>query len=129
MPKTLARSVIARAGMPSAAARATASSMRTIPSVMENSLWSRRWTKAGFGIGMRGAGEAKMLPPAPSPYDANLTAVEKLRHARSFDEGVVSREEFMTPIKGLVALVLALAPAFAAGGLGARPRRGRSRES
>src|SRR6266852_738212 len=65
MPKTLARSVIAKAGMPSAAARATASSMRTMPSVMENSLWSRRWTKAGFGIGLRGAGEAKILPPAP----------------------------------------------------------------
>src|SRR2546425_942510 len=65
MPKTLARSVIAKAGMPSAAARATASSMRTIPSVMENSLWSRRWTKAGFGIGLRGTGEAKILPPAP----------------------------------------------------------------
>src|SRR6266853_1705344 len=65
MPKTLARSVIARAGMPSAAARATASSMRTMPSVMENSLWSRRWTKAGFGIGLRGTGEAKILPPAP----------------------------------------------------------------
>src|SRR5881397_4105329 len=64
MPKTLARSVIAKAGMPSAAARATASSMRTIPSVIENSLWSRRWTKAGFGIGLRGTGEAKILPPA-----------------------------------------------------------------
>src|SRR5438477_9319100 len=64
MPKTLARSVIARAGMPSAAARATASSMRTIPSVIENSLWSRRWTKAGFGIGLRGTGEAKILPSA-----------------------------------------------------------------
>src|SRR5213078_4781294 len=74
MPKTLARSVIARAGMPSAAARATASSMRTIPSVMENSLWSRRWTKAGFGIGLRGTGDAKILPPAPATYDPNLTA-------------------------------------------------------
>src|SRR6266513_3270773 len=62
MPKTLARSVIARAGMPSAAARATASSMRTIPAVMENSLWSRRGTKAGFGIGLRETGTAKILP-------------------------------------------------------------------
>src|SRR5258708_2542905 len=114
MPKTLARSVIARAGMPSAAARATASSMRTIPSVMANSLWSRRWTKAGFGIGLRGADEAKILPPAPSGDDANLTAVENLRHALRSAEGVVHREEFMTPIKGLVTLVLALAPGFAA---------------
>src|SRR2546429_5662741 len=114
MPKTLARSVIARAGMPSAAARATASSMRTIPSVMENSLWSRRWTKAGFGIGFRETGEVKILPPAPSPHDANLTAIEKLRHALRSDEGVVLCEEFMTPIKGLVSLVLALAPALAA---------------
>src|SRR6476646_7215762 len=58
MPKTLARSVIASAGMPSAAARSTASSMRTMPSVIENSLWSRRWTKAGFGI-WSGLGAAK----------------------------------------------------------------------
>src|SRR5262245_24360592 len=50
MPKTLARSVIASAGMPSAAARSTASSMRTMPSVKETPLWSRRWTKAGFGM-------------------------------------------------------------------------------
>src|SRR5260221_6283220 len=108
MPKTLARSVIARAGMPSAAARATASSMRTIPSVMENSLWSRRWTKAGFGIGLRGADEAKNLPPAPSGDDANLTAVENLRHALRSAEGVGHREGFMTPIQRLIALVLAV---------------------
>src|SRR6267143_4663453 len=88
MPKTLARSVIAKAGIPSAAARATASSMRTIPSVMENSLWSRRWTKAGFGIGLRGTGEAKILPPAPAPHDANLTAFKKLRHASRSNERV-----------------------------------------
>src|SRR6266571_500262 len=114
MPKTLARSVIARAGMPSAAARATASSMRTIPSVMENSLWSRRWTKAGFGIGLQETGEAKILPLAPSPHDPNLTAIENSVHALRSNEGTVSREKFMTPIKGLVALVLALAPALAA---------------
>src|SRR5712664_2687014 len=88
--------------------------MRTIPSVMENSLWSRRWTKAGFGIGLLETGEAKILPPAPSPHDANLTAVENSVHALRSNEGTVSREKFMTPIKGLVALVLALAPAVAA---------------
>src|SRR5882672_3440685 len=114
MPKTLARSVIARAGMPSAAARATASSMRTIPSVMENSLWSRRWTKAGFGIGLRETDEAKILPPAPSPHDSNLTAIENSVHALRSNEGTVHREKFMTPIKGLVALVPALAPAVTA---------------
>jgi len=43
-----------------------------------------------------------------------LTAVENLRHALRSAEGVVHLEEFMTPIKGLVALVLALAPGFAA---------------
>jgi hypothetical protein len=91
--------------MPSAAARATASSMRTIPSVIENSLWSRRCTKAGFGIGLQGTGEAEILPPAPAAYDASLTAIEKLRQALRSDEAVASREEFMTPIKGLVALV------------------------
>jgi len=42
-----------------------------------------------------------------------LTAIEKLRHALRSDEGVVPCEEFMTPIKGLVSLVLALAPALA----------------
>src|SRR5258706_8027074 len=78
--------------MPSAAARATASSMRTIPSVMENSLWSRRWTKAGFGIGLRETGEAKILPPAPSPHDANLTAIENSVHALRSNEGTVPRE-------------------------------------
>jgi hypothetical protein len=88
--------------------------MRTIPSVMENSLWSRRWTKAGFGIGLLETGEAKILPPAPSPHDANLTAIENSVHALRSNEGTVSREKFMTPIKGLVALVLALAPAVAA---------------
>src|SRR5712671_3388444 len=87
--------------------------MRTIPSVMENSLWSRRWTKAGFGIGLRGTGEVKILPPAPSPHGANLTAIENSGHALRSNEGT-SREKFMTPIKGLVALVLALAPAVAA---------------
>src|SRR5262245_29588302 len=75
MPNTLARSVIARAGIPSAAARSTASSMRTIPSVMENSLWSRRWTKAGCGIAgtrrrenftTRAAPAGRAWPPARS---------------------------------------------------------------
>src|SRR5258706_7915153 len=102
--------------MPSAAARATASSMRTMPSVMENSLWSRRWTKAGFGIGLRETGEAKILPPAPSPHDANLTAIQNSGHALRSKEGTAPREKFMTPIKRLVALILALAPAVAAAG-------------
>jgi hypothetical protein len=54
-------------------------------------------------------------------------------------EGAVPFEEFMTPIKGLVALFLALAPAFAAAetvykyqrpdGSTAGARRGRQRES
>src|SRR5579862_3398851 len=35
------------AGMRSATAASIASSMRTIPSTMEYSLWSRKWTKAG----------------------------------------------------------------------------------
>jgi hypothetical protein len=38
MPKTFAASVSASAGMPSSAARCTASSMRTMPSATENSL-------------------------------------------------------------------------------------------
>src|SRR6266581_2443310 len=91
MPKTLARSVIARAGMPSAAARATASSMRTIPSVIENSLWSRRWTKAGLGIGLRGTGEAKILPPAPAPYDANLLPLQPLGRKAEREGGLQAR--------------------------------------
>src|SRR6266487_1059319 len=91
MPKTLARSVIAKAGIPSAAARATASSMRTMPSVMENSLWSRRWTKAGFGIGLRGTGEAKILPPALAPHDANLTAIQNSGHASRSKESAAPR--------------------------------------
>jgi hypothetical protein len=42
MPKTLAASVRASAGMPSSRARSTASSMRTAPSVTEYSLCSLR---------------------------------------------------------------------------------------
>src|SRR6187399_1575813 len=49
-PKRLPASVIARAGMPSAAAAATASSTRAIPSTIEYSVWRRRWTKRGAGI-------------------------------------------------------------------------------
>ena len=45
MPNTLPRSVSASAGMRSAAAAATASSRRTIPSTIEYSLCRRRWTK------------------------------------------------------------------------------------
>ena len=41
----------ASAGMPSAAAAATASSMRSVPSTTEYSLCSRRWTNDGAGIG------------------------------------------------------------------------------
>src|SRR6185295_6768806 len=66
MPNTLLASVSASAGMPSAFAIATASSMRTIPSVTEYSLCILRWTKRGAGMGV-----AKSLP---SP-DARLVAV------------------------------------------------------
>jgi hypothetical protein len=46
-PKRLPASVIASAGMPSAAAAATASSTRAIPSTIEYSVCRRRWTKRG----------------------------------------------------------------------------------
>src|SRR5712691_12192053 len=75
MPKTLARSVIARAGMPSAAARSTTSSMRTIPSVIENSLWSRRWTKAAFGILARETQRGNFTP-APPVRTPELTGIK-----------------------------------------------------
>src|SRR5450631_1816056 len=45
MPNTLPRSVSASAGMRSAAAAATASSSRTMPSTIEYSLCRRRWMK------------------------------------------------------------------------------------
>ncbi|EXI76662.1 MAG: hypothetical protein AW07_00061 [Candidatus Accumulibacter sp. SK-11] len=48
--KTLARSVSASAGMPQAAARATAASRRTMPSVIENSLCRRRWMYGVSGM-------------------------------------------------------------------------------
>src|SRR5712691_6329485 len=75
MPKTLARSVIASAGMPSAAARSTASSMRTIPSVIEYSLWSRRWTKAAFGILARETQRGNFTP-APPVRTPELTGIK-----------------------------------------------------
>src|SRR4029077_6238006 len=43
--------------------------MRTIPSVMEYSLWSRRWTKAGFGIAGELAG-AKNFTTRARPASA-----------------------------------------------------------
>src|SRR5687768_10394295 len=46
-PKRLPESVIASAGMPSAAAAATASSTRAIPSTIEYSVCRRRWMKRG----------------------------------------------------------------------------------
>ena len=49
-PKRLPASVIARAGMPSAAAASTAPSTRAIPSTIEYSVCRRRWTKRGAGI-------------------------------------------------------------------------------
>src|ERR1019366_9467774 len=50
MPNTLARSVSASAGMPSATAAATASSRRTMPSVTEYSLCSLRWTNGSWDM-------------------------------------------------------------------------------
>src|SRR5688572_10649419 len=55
MPKRFAASVSASAGMPSAAARCTASSMRTMPSATENSLCILRWTNSGTAGAARGA--------------------------------------------------------------------------
>src|SRR5688572_17220572 len=46
-PKRLDWSVIASAGMPSAAAAVTASSTRAMPSTMEYSVCRRRWTNCG----------------------------------------------------------------------------------
>src|SRR5262245_24103900 len=103
MPNTLARSVIASAGMPSAAARSTASSMRTIPSVMENSLCSRRWTKAGFGILERTFGVQ------------NSTIGHFSRSGVSNAYAIAERRNFMTAIKGIVAVFLAAGMAEAAG--------------
>src|SRR6185295_12262386 len=61
--KTLPASVSASAGMPSACALATASSMRTMPSVTEYSLCILRWTKRGAGMGV-----AKSLPSADARF-------------------------------------------------------------
>src|SRR2546426_4840421 len=88
MPKTLARSVIAKAGMPWAAARSTAWSRRTIPSVMENSLWSRRWTKGGFGMRETRYGEnsttRRFVQTPQFDYDRKLSAFSAIqRRSRS----------------------------------------------
>ena len=58
-PKALDRSVIASAGMPSAAAALTASSIRIVPSTTENSLCRRRWTNEGAGISFEAMETAK----------------------------------------------------------------------
>src|SRR5882672_4845619 len=69
MPNTLLASVSASAGMPSAFAFATASSMRTIPSVTEYSLCILRCTKRGAGMGV-----AKSLP-SPDAWPATDCAL------------------------------------------------------
>src|SRR5436190_5833057 len=69
MPNTLLASVRASAGMPSAFAFATASSMRTMPSVTEYSLCILRCTKRGAGMGV-----AKSLP-SPDAEPVTVCAV------------------------------------------------------
>src|SRR6185295_105868 len=71
MPNTLLASVSASAGMPSAFAFATASSMRTIPSVTEYSLCILRCTKRGAGMGV-----AKSLP-SPDAGTFTVCAVRR----------------------------------------------------
>src|SRR5258706_8739191 len=71
MPNTLLASVSASAGMPSAFAFATASSMRTIPSVTEYSLCILRCTKRGAGMGV-----AKSLP-SPDAGTVTVCAVRR----------------------------------------------------
>src|SRR6185436_3219477 len=71
MPKTLLASVSASAGMPSAFAFATASSMRTIPSVTEYSLCILRCTKRGAGMGV-----GKSLP-SPDAWPVTLCALRR----------------------------------------------------
>src|SRR6185503_3671448 len=71
MPNTLALSVSASAGIEYAAAFATASSMRTIPSVTEYSLCSLRWTN-------RGAFTKKFYPFA----DLRCSGDDRLRLSR-----------------------------------------------
>src|SRR5712691_12895660 len=130
MPKTLARSVIARAGMPSAAARSTASSMRTIPSVIEYSLWSRRWTKAGFGIctprkvQLR---DVQILPQLLQCERRSLTRIKTLFGLQDQAGHPPGPEDLMTPIKGLVAVAPTLPADLRRGGqpAGASARRGR----
>src|SRR4026209_1466497 len=72
MPNTLALSVSASAGIEYAAAFATASSMRTIPSVTEYSLCSLRWTN-------RGAFTKKFYPFADRPCSGD----DRLRLSRA----------------------------------------------
>ena len=70
MPKTLARSVSASAGMRSAAAASTASSMRTMPSTIEYSLCRRRWMNSGTAAdALRGT---ILLASAADPDDRHL---------------------------------------------------------
>src|SRR3954462_10378841 len=63
-PKRFARSVTASAGMPSAAAAATASSTRAISSTTEYSVCRRRWTKRGEVMPSEARNRAPILPAA-----------------------------------------------------------------
>src|SRR5258706_15607791 len=110
MPNTLARSVMASAGMPSAAARATPSSMRTIPSLTENSLCSRRWTKAGAGMDR---GDYGKIPAREFYTGVSAQGPAAVKTPEDFPVQSSVRKanlRFLTAIKGLVALIAGLAP-------------------
>src|SRR5262245_32504660 len=94
MPNTLERSVRARAGIPSAAAASTASSMRMIPSTIEYSLCNRRWMNDGDMRLFYSLARACVPPPAGKnlrkgirhigsvhPRDAPAAALELGEHA------------------------------------------------
>src|SRR6185503_14348717 len=86
-PKRFEASVIASAGMPSAAAAATASSTRAMPSTIEYSVCRRRWTKRGAVIGRSGG----VLPilPAAAGEEVLQEGAALLAQDASFEEPVV----------------------------------------
>ena len=73
----------ASAGMPSAAAAATASSMRTVPSTIEYSLCRRRWTNDGAGIEERNAVRLAKRTSKRDCYNSTSFALARIAFPRA----------------------------------------------
>src|SRR5260221_13616500 len=84
MPKRLDRSVSASAGMPSAAAAATASSIRAIPSTIEYSVCRGRWTIVGCMVRILRPKDTSTSNENPRRQDAKVQRTTRKGKQKEF---------------------------------------------